>query len=410
MNLLSVAEARERILSHFQPVAAERLSLAECSQRVLAVDVAAAADLPPFDNSSMDGFAVQAADLLEAAPASPRTLRVVADIPAGSQPTIVLMPGQAARIMTGAPLPQGADAVVPVEDTDFQNRAAGAPAPEQVQVFQSVKPGDSTRPRGMDVRAGEIVLRAGRVLKAPELGLLAMLGEANVSVHRKPRVALLSSGDELVPVDEALTPGKIHDSNSYMLAALLESANVEVLHLGVAADRREAVEALLVKAFAQKADLILTSAGVSVGAFDYVKEVIELNGRLDFWRVNMRPGKPLAFGEYRGIKLIGLPGNPVSAFVGFEVFVRPALGRLSGSGTVGRPTVRMRLGEEIESDGRESYLRAEVREENGVLTAYLSGHQGSANLLSLTRANALLIIPAGVKSAPAHREVDAWML
>lgn len=410
MNLLSVVEARERILSHFQPVAAERLPLAECSQRVLAVDVAAAADLPPFDNSSMDGFAVQAADLLEAAPASPRTLRVVADIPAGSQPTIVLMPGQAARIMTGAPLPQGADAVVPVEDTDFQNRAAGAPAPEQVQVFQSVKPGDSTRPRGMDVRAGEIVLRAGRVLKAPELGLLAMLGEAEVSVHRKTRVALLSSGDELVPVDEALTPGKIHDSNSYMLAALLESANVEVLHLGVAADRREAVEALLAKTIELKADLILTSAGVSVGAFDYVKEVIEANGRLDFWRVNMRPGKPLAFGEYRGIKLIGLPGNPVSAFVGFEVFVRPALGRLSGSGTANRPTVRVRLGEEIESDGRESYLRAEVREENGVPTAYLSGHQGSANLLALTRANALLIIPAGVKSAPAHREVDAWML
>lgn len=410
MNLLSVVEARERILSHFQPVAAERLPLAECSQRVLAVDVAAAADLPPFDNSSMDGFAVQAADLLEAAPASPRTLRVVADIPAGSQPTIVLMPGQAARIMTGAPLPQGADAVVPVEDTDFQNRAAGAPAPEQVQVFQSVKPGDSTRPRGMDVRAGEIVLRAGRVLKAPELGLLAMLGEAEVSVHRKARVALLSSGDELVPVDEALTPGKIHDSNSYMLAALLESANVEVLHLGVAADRREAVEALLAKTIELKADLILTSAGVSVGAFDYVKEVIEANGRLDFWRVNMRPGKPLAFGEYRGIKLIGLPGNPVSAFVGFEVFVRPALGRLSGSGTASRPTVRVRLGEEIESDGRESYLRAEVREENGVPTAYLSGHQGSANLLALTRANALLIIPAGVKSAPAHREVDAWML
>lgn len=410
MNLLSVVEARERILSHFQPVAAERLPLAECSQRVLAVDVAAAADLPPFDNSSMDGFAVQAADLLEAAPASPRTLRVVADIPAGSQPTIVLMPGQAARIMTGAPLPQGADAVVPVEDTDFQNRAAGAPAPEQVQVFQSVKPGDSTRPRGMDVRAGSIVLRAGRALKAPELGLLAMLGEAEVSVHRKARVALLSSGDELVPVDEALTPGKIHDSNSYMLAALLESANVEVLHLGVAADRREAVEALLAKTIELKADLILTSAGVSVGAFDYVKEVIEANGRLDFWRVNMRPGKPLAFGEYRGIKLIGLPGNPVSAFVGFEVFVRPALGRLSGSGTASRPTVRVKLGEEIESDGRESYLRAEVREENGVPTAYLSGHQGSANLLALTRANALLIIPAGVKSAPAHREVDAWML
>lgn len=410
MNLLSVVEARERILSHFQPVAAEPLPLADCAQRVLAADVAAGIDLPQFDNSSMDGFAVRGADVLEATAASPRSLRVVADIPAGSQPSVSLAPGEAARIMTGAPLPQGADAVVPVEDTDFQNRAAGLPAPEQVKIFQSVKPGDFTRPRGMDVRAGEIVLRAGRVLKAPELGLLAMLGEANVPVYRKPRVALLSSGDELIPVEAPLAPGKIHDSNSYMLTALLESAQAEVIHLGVAADRRDAVEALLMKAVEQKADLILTSAGVSVGAFDYVKEVIEANGSLNFWRVNMRPGKPLAFGEYRGTNLIGLPGNPVSAFVGFEVFVRPALGLMSGSGAVSRPTLRVRLGEAVESDGRESYLRAEVRREDGIPTAYLSGHQGSANLLALSRANALLIIPAGVKSAPAHREVDAWML
>ncbi|HVN14492.1 MAG TPA: gephyrin-like molybdotransferase Glp [Anaerolineales bacterium] len=410
MNLLSVAEARERILTHFQPVEAEYLPLDRCAQRVLSADVAAATDLPLFDNSSMDGFAVRAADVANAAPDSPRTLRVVADIPAGSQPTVFLAPGQAARIMTGAPLPQGADAVVPVEDTDFQNREAGLPAPEQVKIFQSVKVGDSTRSRGMDVHAGEVVLRAGRVLNAPELGLLAMLGEARVPVYRKPRVALLSSGDELIPVDAPLAPGKIHDSNSYMLSALLESANVDVIHLGVAADQRESVEALLEKAIEQKADLILTSAGVSVGAFDFVKEVIESNGKMDFWRVNMRPGKPLAFGEYRGVKFIGLPGNPVSAFVGFEVFVRPALGRLSGSGAASRPTVRVRLGEDVESDGRESYLRAEVRQENGVLTAYLSGHQGSANLLALTRANALLIIPAGVKSAPANREVDAWML
>jgi len=410
MSLLSVAEARERILSHFQPVAAESLPLVECASRVLARDITASTDLPLFDNSSMDGFALRAADVAGAAPDSARTLRVVADIPAGATPTVSLAEGQAARIMTGAPLPQGADAVLPVEDTDFQNRSAGLPAPEFVQAFQAVKAGDNVRPRGMDIRAGEAVLQAGHLLKPQDLGVLAMLGEAHISVYRRPRVALLSSGDELLAVDAPLESGKIRDSNSYTLAALIESAGAEVLRLGVAADRREAVEALVEQAATLQVDLILSSAGVSVGAFDYVKEVIESNGRLDFWRVNMRPGKPLAFGDYRGIPFIGLPGNPVSAFVGFEVFVRPALGRLGGLKTVSRPRIRVRLGEVVESDGRESYLRAEIREENGTLTAYLSGHQGSGNLLSLVRANALLIIPAGVKSAPAYQEVDAWML
>lgn len=410
MNLLSVTEARQRILSHFQPVAAENLPLAECAKRVLAQDIAAATDLPLFDNSSMDGFALRAADVTTASPASPRTLRVVADIPAGSQLTVSLAKGEAARIMTGAPLPLGADAVIPVEETDFHNRDAGVQAPKNVQALKAMQAGENIRPRGMDVQAGESVLRAGQLLRPQDLGLLAMLGEAQVSVHRRPRVALFSSGDELLPVDAPLTAGKIHDSNSYTLAALLQDANVEVIPLGVAADRRASVESLLRRAVREQADLIVSSAGVSVGAFDFVKEVVESNGRLDFWRVNMRPGKPLAFGEYGGIPFIGLPGNPVSAFVGFEVFVRPALGRLSGLGTGNRPTVRVRLGEAVQSDGRESYLRAEVREEEGILVAHLSGHQGSGNLLTLVRANALLIIPAGVKSAPAHQEVDAWLL
>jgi molybdopterin molybdotransferase len=408
--LLSVAEARERILSHFQPVAAETLPLVECAQRVLARDISASTDLPLFDNSSMDGFALRAADVAGASPDSARTLRVVADIPAGTQPTIFLAGGEAARIMTGAPLPAGADAVIPVEETDFQNRAAGLPAPELVKVLKAVQTGENVRPRGMDVHTGESILQAGHLLKPQDLGLLAMLGEARVQVHNRPRVALLSSGDELLAVDAPLESGKIRDSNSYTLAALVESAAAEVIRLGVAADRREAVEALVEQAAALRVDMILSSAGVSVGAFDFVKEVVESKGRLDFWRVNMRPGKPLAFGEYRGIPFIGLPGNPVSAFVGFEVFVRPALGRLGGLKTADRLTVRVRLGEAVESDGRESYLRAEVREEGGVLIAHLSGHQGSGNLLSLVRANALLIIPAGVKSAPAYQEVDAWML
>ena len=410
MSLLSVDQARERILSHFQPVTIETLPLAGCSNRVLAQDIVAPNDLPPFDNSSMDGFAVRAVDVAQGTPDSPRSLRVVADIPAGSHPTISLAAGEAARIMTGAPVPEGADAVVPVEDTNFNDGDAGAPAPAEVQVFKPAKPGWNIRPRGMDILSGEIVLYKERILKPQDLGLLAMLGFANVPVFRRSRVALFSSGDELLPPEAPLVEGKIRDSNSYTLAALIEDAGAEVIRLGVAKDNYDSVKALLEEAVEEHVDLILSSAGVSVGAFDFVKQVIESKGSMDFWRVNMRPGKPVAFGEYNEIPFIGLPGNPVSAFVGFEVFVRPALGRLSGSLRGSRTTVRVRSMEQIDSDGRESYLRAQVREESGSLVARLTGHQGSGNLHSLVQANALLIIPAGVKCVPAGQEVDAWLI
>ena len=410
MSLLKVDAARARILSHFEPIGTETLPLAKCARRVLATDVAAQNDLPSFDNSSMDGFAVIASDLAKAATASPRTLNVVADIPAGTNPDVTLTPGQAARIMTGAPMPKGADAVIPVEETDFQDRSPGTLAPKIVAIYKSLKAGDYVRAQGTDVQTGQPVLQSGHKLRPQDLGLLAMLGVADVPVYRKPRVALLSSGDELVPVEAPLRPGKIRDSNTYTLSALLEGAEVEVLNLGIAADRRESVEELLDKAAAQNVDLILSSAGVSVGAFDFIKDVVEAQGELTFWRVNMRPGKPLAFGKFKGIPFIGLPGNPVSAFVGFEVFVRPALERLSGLETLSRPRVRVRLAESLSSDGRESYLRAYVHEENGILCAHLAGHQGSGNLLSIVQANALLIIPAGVKSLAAGKDVDAWLL
>jgi molybdopterin molybdotransferase len=410
MSLLSVDEARERILSHFQPVTTETVPLVDCASRVLAQDIRAATDLPPFDNSSMDGFAVRARDVEGASTDSPRSLRVVADIPAGSHPTISLAPGEAARIMTGAPMPDGADAVVPVEDTDFQNRDAGALAPGEVQIFRAAPPGANKRTRGMDIKSGEVVLRQGRFLKPQDLGLLATLGFANILVYRKPRVALFSSGDELLAVDAALEAGKIRDSNSYTLAALIKGAGAEAVRLGVAKDSHEAVKTLLEKAVEHRVDLILSSAGVSVGAFDFVKQAIESNGKMDFWRVNMRPGKPVAFGRYGTIPFIGLPGNPVSAFVGFEVFVRAALGRLSGSSSGSRPTVRVRCAQQIDSDGRESYLRAQIREEQDTWVAHLTGHQGSGNLYSLVQANALLIIPAGVKCVPAGQEINAWLI
>lgn len=404
--MLSVNEARERILSNFQATATEHIPLVASANRVLGVDIAAYQDFPPFDNSAVDGFAIRTEDTT----ASPRTLSVVADIPAGTSPTVILRPGEAARIMTGAQLPQGADAVVPVEETDFQNHRAGVAAPKTVTPTRQIKSGDNVRLRGTDIRSGEVVLEKGRVLQPQDLGVLAMLGIPTVLVHKKPRVALLSSGDELLDVSAPLEPGKIRDTNSYTLAASIEKAGADVLRLGVARDTREAVRALLDQAANAHVDLILSSAGVSVGAFDFIKEVIESNGKMDFWRVNMRPGKPLAFGEYKGLPVIGLPGNPVSAFVGFEVFVRPVLERLGGNMDRDRFKVRVRCAEEILSDGRESYLRAKIQMEEGQQVARLTGHQGSGNLLSLVQADALLIIPAGVKCVPAGQEVDAYLL
>jgi molybdopterin molybdotransferase len=223
-------------------------------------------------------------------------------------------------------------------------------------------------------------------------------------------VALFSSGDELLPLGAPLEPGKVRDTNTYTLGTLIEQSGGELLRLGVARDEYEAVEGQLEKAVTAGADLIISSAGVSVGALDFVKEVVAARGTLDFWRVNMRPGKPLAFGAYCGVPFIGLPGNPVSAFVAFEIFARPAIGRLAGLPDAARERVRVVLEEDVESDGRESYLRAEVRVHDGQVLARLTGHQGSGNLLALVRANALLIIPAGVECVPAKREVDAWLL
>ena len=410
MSLLSVEQARQRILSQLKPVKTESAHITQCTSRVLSADIVAADDLPLFNNSSMDGFALRAADTSNAATASPLTLSVVADIPAGSSPTISLAPGQAARIMTGAQMPAGADAVIPVEETDFNDRTPGTPAPKTISLTRPLQNGENVRSRGMDVLAGESVLKAGHLLKPQDVGLLAMLGFTKIEVYKKPRVALLSSGDELVETGAPLEPGKIRDSNSYMLASLIESTGAEVIRLGVAKDSRESIQEFVEEAVIQKVDLIVSSAGVSVGAFDYVKEVVDSNGSLDFWRVNMRPGKPLAFGSYKDIPFIGLPGNPVSAFVGFEVFARFALERQGGRSDGGRQSVRVRCEEEIISDGRESYLRAIILQTNEVLSARLTGHQGSGNLLSLVQANALLIIPAGVKCVPAGQEVSAWLL
>lgn len=408
--LLTVKEAQARILSSFKTVDTESVSLVQSAGRVLAEDISAPADLPPFNNSSMDGYAVLAVDVSAASPANPITLKVVADIPAGTQVDTLIRSGQAARIMTGAPLPPGADAVVPVEDTLLSGGRTDFHGvnPETIAIARPAGAGANIRSRGMDIRQGQVLLNKGRKLKPQDVGLLASIGKSTIRVYRKPRIALFSSGDELVQPGSPLGPGQIYDSNQFVLAAILEREGAQVIRLGVSPDDPEHISAYLQRAVEEKVDLIVSSAGVSVGAYDFVRQVIERHGSLDFWRVNMRPGKPLAFGAFSGIPFIGLPGNPVSAFVGCLIFVLPALLALSGNTQPAPRREKARLSHAIESDGRESYLRAWVNDEGGQLVASLTEHQGSGNLYSLVRANALLIVPSGVKSLPSDSEVDVW--
>jgi molybdopterin molybdotransferase len=377
---------------------------------VLGEDVLAQYDAPPFSNSAMDGFAVRAADVRAAAKDSPVTLKVSGDIPAGSVQEASLEAGQANRIMTGAPMPEGADAVVPVEDTDFDYRDPAAQLPESVVIYTASASGQYVRSRGEDFKRGEVLLHKGQRIRAQDVGMLAMMGLSEVAVYEKPRVAVFSTGDELLPVEADLEPGKIRDTNTYTLSALVESVGGQVVRLGIVPDQFAVVKQRLDEAAEAGVHLIVSSAGVSVGAFDFVRAVVEKHGELNFWRVNMRPGKPLAFGAYRGIPFVGLPGNPVSAFVGFEVFLRPALCKLAGQVGWERPVVQATLQESVESDGRETYHRALISQADNGLFARLTGHQGSGNLYSLVRANGLIVIPAGVKKIPAGEQVETWLL
>jgi molybdopterin molybdotransferase len=314
------------------------------------------------------------------------------------------------RIMTGAAMPAGADAVIPVEDTDAPVAQPGAKLPETVKVKRPLKAGDFVRPAGEDFRTGEILISAGTRVRTQEAALLALLGRTRLAVHRKPRVAILSSGDELVSPEESVAPGKIRDTNSVSLTALVESCGAEPVVLGVARDNLQDVIEHLDRGMEEKVDLLLSSAGVSVGAFDYLREAVMSKGDLDFWKVNMRPGKPFAFGHYREIPYIGLPGNPVSSFVGFEVFLRPVLNKMGGVTKWERMPLRARLDEDLTSDGRESYLRCQLVTGTEVPVVHLTGHQGSGNLYSLVEANALLRVPAGVTEISRGSQVEVWPL
>jgi molybdopterin molybdotransferase len=416
-TMIPVEEARERILAYFERLPAERKPLLETLGQVLAEDVIAPFDIPPLDNTAMDGYALHAADTEGAGEASPRSLKVVANLAAGYVHDTPVGRGEAVRIMTGAPIPPGADAVVPFEETDEILREPGesAVATDTVQVFKAANVGANFRYRAEDVAAGQRVLEAGRVLRASEIGVLASLGVATVAVYRRPIVAVLSTGDEVTEPGQPLLPGRIYDANTASIAASVAASGGVPLVLPIARDTVEDLTAKLRMGLA--ADMIVTSAGVSRGDFDVVKDVLAREGSIDFWTIRMRPGKPLAFGAFtapdgRRVPHLGLPGNPVSSMVSFELFGRPALFKMQGRAGWERPVIRAITRDRlVNSDGRRFYARCIVsRGEDGRWYADLTGPQGSGILTSMSAANALTILPEDQPSAEPGDEIDVMML
>ena len=423
-DMISVEEARARILAHFAPLEAVSTPLLETLGQVLAEDVVAGFDVPPLANSSMDGYALRAADTQGATPASPRRLRVSGYLAAGSVFEGSVGPGEAVRIMTGAPMPDGADAIVPFEQTDEQEqdtRWEDAPR-EQVRIDVAAAPAANVRPAGEDVRAGEVVLRAGTILGPPQIGVLASLGLDAVPVVRRPRVAVLSTGDELLRHGEPLRPGKIYDANAFSLAAMVREIDGEPHVLEIAGDSVEELTAR-VREGLRDADLLVTSAGVSRGDFDVVKDVLAREGEVGFWTVRMRPGKPLAFGTFtvsdgpaganqRVVPHLGLPGNPVSAMMTFELFGRPALFTMLGKPQAWeRPRVRAIAEERIaRPDERRFYARAIVERRNGRYHARLTGPQGSGVLTSFALANGIAVVPEETPSIEPGEEVEVLLI
>ncbi|HEX2622070.1 MAG TPA: gephyrin-like molybdotransferase Glp, partial [Phototrophicaceae bacterium] len=350
-DLMNVDRAVEHILAQITQLNTETVHLADAAGRILAEAIYSAIDLPPFPNSSMDGYAVRAADVAT----TPVALPVVMDIPAGFFPTQSLQAGEAARIMTGAPIPDGADAVIPVEDTDSVWSLGDTP-PATVTIHIGTKSGSNVRPIGENVKHGQLILAAGIQLRPQDIGMLASLGYAQVQVTRQPRVVILTTGDELVNLGEPLTPGKIHDSNSYALASLVAQHGGIPAVLPIGRDTLESIQNLFQSALELNPDLVISSAGVSVGAADYTKTVLETLGQVNFWRINLRPGKPLVFGmltksDQEQVPFFGLPGNPVSAMVTFDVCVRPALFKMIGR--TDEPETAIAVTEEsFTSDGR----------------------------------------------------------
>jgi molybdopterin molybdotransferase len=381
----------------------EKVGLVEALGRVLGEDIIAARDNPPWDNSAMDGFAVRAADLKqEHAITKPTELQVIEDVPAGKAATRSVGPGQAIRIMTGAPVPKGADTVVKVEETE----SAG----DRVRIFKPEPRGANIRPQGEDVKKGDCIIAKGTQIRPAEAGMLAILAKSFIFVYQRPRVAILSTGDELADLDERFDEDKIVNSNSYGIAAAVQEAGGIPYLLGIARDQPAALKEKI--AHGLNADLLVLSGGVSMGDYDFTKAVFkELGAEMHFWKLAIRPGQPLAFGRIQQTLAFGLPGNPVSSMVTFEQLVRPAMLKLSGHRSYGRPVVKAVFQEKFSKrPDRRHFLRGVLSLEGGVLKVKTTGDQGSGILTSMVKANGLIDVPEHVEKLNPGDTVDVQVL
>lgn len=409
--MISVEQALEKVLSYVEVLDREEKPILECLGQVLDEDVYSPLDVPPLDNAAMDGYALQAESIRGASQSSPAVLNVIGEVSAGAISQQEVRPGTAIRIMTGAPLPRGTDSVAQFEDTDEALRPQRPIS--QIGILKEIEKGLNVRRAGEDISRGQLVLEKGTPLRPQEIGTLASLGKTTAAVIRRPVVGILATGDELVEIDQPLPQGKIYNSNTFSLAAQVARYGGIPKILGIARDREEEIEAKIRQAL--DSDLLLTSGGVSVGQYDLVKDVLAKQGEISFWTVRMKPGKPLAFGLIKGngkrVPHLGLPGNPVSSMVTFELFARPAILKMMGQRNLSKPMITAISESRIENtDGRRVFARAIVRREGNHYYARGTGPQGSGILTSMTRANGLAIVPEDVAAVEEGEMIQVLML
>lgn len=411
--MVSVEEALQKILSRIEVLEPERKPILDCSRQVLAEDIRSTIDIPPLDNSAMDGYAVKAEDIRGASEASPKILSVTGKVAAGSMPKGEVKRGSAIRIMTGAPLPQGADAVVPFEDTDEIARKASHDDLSQIGILREVREGMNVRRKGEDIAKGSLVLKKGTVLRPSEIGVIASLGRPTVAVIRRPVVSILATGDELTDIDQPLPAGKIYNSNTYTIAAEVRQYGGIAKILGIGRDSVRSLEQKIDEGL--DSDMLITSGGVSKGDYDVVKDVLAKCGEITLQTVCMKPGKPSAFGMIgkgsRKIPHLGLPGNPVSSMVTFEQFARPAILKMMGKSNLAKPSIRAIMEDDIvNTDMRRLFARVTVAKRNGKYYARVTGPQGSGILTSMVKANGLAVIPENTKRVKKGDIVEVQML
>lgn len=412
--MISVEEAIEKVLSIVPVLGTEKKHILDCLGQVIAGDIFSAVNVPQSDNSTMDGYALKAADTTGANIERPATLRVIGQLAAGQVPSIKVESGTAIRIMTGAVFPDGADAMVPFESTDEQERALSASALAEIGIRIEVKPGVNVRRKGEDIADGEMVISGGRTLRPADIGLVASVGIEKLDVIKRPVVAVLATGDELVDVGQPLTPGKIYNSNAYSLSAQIKRYGGIPKMIGIARDNVEDLSKAIDRSL--DCDMLITSGGVSMGDYDMVKDILAQKGDIEFWAVRMKPGKPVAFGTIDGpngkkVPHLGLPGNPVSSMVAFEIMARPAVLKMMGKTGFAKYTIKAQLQDDVKNrDGRRVYTRVMVTRNGDKYFARLTGPQGSGILQSMGMADGLAVVPESVSEAKAGSLVDVMML